>query len=556
MSTHKSQKPGKRYPAPVALFPLLAQPTSALDMIPITPDPTGRGARAWTILSRLPITEGEHACKRIGENAPPWQERLTRLLFGHTDEAGLRVLREAFVTLGKKNSKTTYAAALALVKLLLEEDTREQVLFLAANRNQARIAFDAMSAMIRSDAELASRFEIIDYRHTIRYLATNSQARAIAADMASVVGFNPSFAVVDELHLLGATPKGAKLASQLRTGSVARREPLILSISTKPTDRGEGIFQATYDKAKRIIAGKEVDPRFFAWLCEIPEELDPEDPSNWHWSNPSLGFTVTLARLRSDYESAKFDPAALRDFRSQNLNISPEDSAGEGRWMALATWDSAADDTIDSETVISESRQLYLGIDAGGLDDLSAAVVLGKTKDGDILVFSHQWISRQGFNKRSSVIPYADFLAAGELSVFDNGSGDIQAIGELARELAETKKLSLIGIDAYGAAELAEALQPCGVEVVSVPQGWRIAPAISWIERRLADGTLRHHGSRLLRLNVGNAVVSKVGNARSISKATAVGSGKIDGVAALLNATAACIAREAKPERQYQLFFV
>jgi phage terminase large subunit-like protein len=527
-----------------------------LDAIPVVPDPTGRGARAWEILRRLPITEGEHAGKLIGQNSPPWQERLTRLLFGHTDGSGRRVLREAFVTIGKKNSKTTYAAALALTKLLLEEEVREQVLFLAANRNQARIAFDAMSAMIRADAELSSRCEIIDYRHTIRYAATGSLARAISADMASVVGFNPSFAIVDELDLLGETPKGQKLVNQLRTGSVARREPLLLSISTKPTDRSAGIFEATYEKAKRIIAGKELDPRFFAWLCEIPEHLNAEDPANWHWANPSLGHTVTLERLRSDFESAKSDPAALRDFRSQNLNISPEDSAGERRWMALATWDSAADETIGINTVVEESNQIFLGIDAGGLDDLSAAVVLGRTKNSRALVFSHQWISRQGFNKRSSVIPYADFQAAGELTVFDGGSGDIRAIAELANELAETKKLSLIGIDAYGAAELAEALQHCGVEVVSVPQGWRIAPAISWIERRLADGTLRHHGSRLLRLNVGNAVVSKVGNARSISKATAVGSGKIDGVAALLNATAACIAREAKPERQYQLFFV
>ena len=275
---------------------------------------------------------------------------------------------------------------MAITKLLLEEDQREQVLFLAANRNQARIAFDAMSAMIRSDPELASRFEILDYRHTIRYIATNSQARAIAADMASVLGFNPSFAVVDELHLLGATPKGSKLASQLRTGSVARKEPFIISISTKPTDRSEGIFEAVYEKAKRVIAGTEIDPRFFAWLAEMPEGVDQEDPKNWHWSNPSLGYSVTLERLASDLASARSDPAALRDFRSQNLNINPEDSAGEGRWMALTVWDKAADDTINLESVISESKQIFLGVDAGGLDDLSAAVVLGRTKDDRVLL--------------------------------------------------------------------------------------------------------------------------------------------------------------------------
>ena len=67
---------------------------------------------------------------------------------------------------------------------------------------------------------------------------------------------------------------------------------MLLSISTAPAERSAGIFQSTLAKARRVIAGEEMDPRFFAWLCEIPEHLDPEDPANWHWSNPSLGYTI------------------------------------------------------------------------------------------------------------------------------------------------------------------------------------------------------------------------------------------------------------------------
>jgi phage terminase large subunit-like protein len=82
-----------------------------------------------------------------------------------------------------------------------------------------------------------------------------------------------------------------------------------------------------------------------------------------------------------------------------------------------------------------------------------------------------------------------------------------------------------------------------GVEVQAVPQGWKLTPAVSWVERRLADRVLRHSGSALMRWNIGNATVTRQGNATSISKATAVGSGKIDGVAALLNASAAYLAK-------------
>lgn len=507
----------KPFPAPRPLFPIAKQPAGPLDMIPLVPDPTGRGARAWRILARLPITEGEHAGRLIGENAPPWQERMTRLIFGHVDVRGIRLIREAFACIGKKNGKTAFAAALALTKLLLNEEQREQVVCLAANRMQARIAFDSMAATIRADEGLGERFEIVEHRHSIKYAATNSTATAVSAELASLVGFNPSLALVDELHLLGATPKGAKLVNQARTGNVGRREPLIVSISTAPLDRSEGIFEATMAKARRVIAGEEIDPHFFAWICEMAAGLNPSDPANWHWSNPSLGYTLSLERLKSSFASAQSDPAALRDFRSQNLNIAPEESAGEERWLSLAEWDAAADATITLEALIEEARFVYIGCDAGGLDDLSAITALGKKADGGFLVWSHQWIARRGYEKRKSVNAYDDFIAAGELTTFDNGAGDIEGFREVVSLAAESGKLALIGVDAYGATELGVAFSDCGAEVQAVPQGWKLTPAVSWVGRRLADGNIRHSAAALMRWNVGNAVVTRQGNATSVS---------------------------------------
>lgn len=528
-----------RYPKPAPLFPLDLVPETAIDLIPEVDDPTGRGVRAWSILSRLPITEGEHAGKLIGQNAPPWMPRLTRLLFGHTDERGFRLIREAFVCMAKKNAKTAYGAALGLTKLLLDEEQREQVLFLAENRLQARIAFEAMAAMIRADDVLAERFEIVDGRHFVRYLPTSSQARAISSEMASVVGAGSSLAIVDELHLLGGTPRGAKLVSQIRTGSVARREPMLLSISTAPVDRAEGIFASTYDKARRVISGEEVDPHFFAWICEVPPDLDPEDPDNWHWSNPSLNFTVTRQRLESDLARVRSDPGALRDFRSQNLNIRPEDTAGEGRWLPIEVWDAAADEMLTLPALLRDSVRIAIGTDAGGLDDLAAVTVIGETADGQFLAWSRQWVSRQGYDKRKSVNDYDVYIEAGELTVFDGGGGDIEGIAEVVAAAAASGKLQIIGIDSYGASDIEAALKGCGVEIVAVPQNWRLTPAIIWVERRLTDGALRHCGSSLLRWNVGNAVVERRGNAISISKGTVVGARKIDGLASLLTAVAA-----------------
>ena len=163
-------RPPKRLPPPPALFPITDPVNGPLDMLPVTEDPTGRGERAWDLMSRLPITEGEHAGKRIGENAPPWMPRLVKLIFGHVDQGGHRMLREVFVNIAKKNGKTSAAAALALTFLLLDEAPREQVLFVAATLDQAHIAFNSMAAMIQTDPWLGERFRVIQHRNTIEVL--------------------------------------------------------------------------------------------------------------------------------------------------------------------------------------------------------------------------------------------------------------------------------------------------------------------------------------------------------------------------------------------------
>jgi phage terminase large subunit-like protein len=60
--------------------------------------------------------------------------------------------------------------------------------------------------------------------------------------------------------------------------------------------------------------------------------------------------------------------------------------------------------------------------------------------------------------------------------LFDGGGGDIRGIAEIASAVASTGKLVAIGIDSYGAAEMAEAVKGFGVEVVAVPQSWKLTP--------------------------------------------------------------------------------
>ena len=245
---------------------------------------------------------------------------------------------------------------------------------------------------------------------------------------------------------------------------------------------------------------------------------------------------------------ARSDPNSLRDFRSQNLNIKPEDTAGEGRWLPLEVWDAAADDMLTLPALLRDSVRAAIGTDAGGLDDLAAVTAIGETADGQFLVWSKQWVSRQGYDKRKSVNDYDAYIEAGELTVFDGGGGDIEGIAEVVSAAAATGRLQIIGIDSYGAADIEAALKGYGVEIVAVPQNWRLTPAIIWVRtpphRRRAP-TLRLVAAAMECWQRGGRAPRQRDLDR---KGAVVGARKIDGLASLLTAVAAFLDAPVQPD--------
>ena len=154
-------------------------------------------------------------------------------------------------------------------------------------------------------------------------------------------------------------------------------------------------------------------------------------------------------------------------------------------------------------------------------------------------------VAESPIHSRDELVQY---IAAGELEIFDGGDADIEGFGEVVKTVAARPgKLVGVGIDSYGASDVAATVGEYGVEVIAVPQSWKLTPAITFYERRLAAGTFRHSGSSMLAWNVGNAVIERRGNAKSISKATIVGPGKIDGLAASLTAAAVLLEKAASP---------
>jgi len=70
--------------------------------------------------------------------------------------------------------------------------------------------------------------------------------------------------------------------------------------------------------------------------------------------------------------------------------------------------------------------------------------------------------------------------------------------------------------------------------VIGINQGWRLAGAITALERKLAERTFHHGGTRLMAWCVGNARVEPRANSVLITK-QASGTAKIDPLMAAFN---------------------
>lgn len=156
---------------------------------------------------------------------------ILRPIFGWVDEDGRRRFRKAFIEIPKKNGKTQLIAGLALYMLLGDSEPGAEVYVAAADREQARILFDAAKSMVEGNQSLAKRL-IVFRNRIVRRDDPSAFFQVLSAEAATKHGPNIHCLIIDELH---AQPD-RDLFETLTRGVIARRQPLILLITTAGDD--------------------------------------------------------------------------------------------------------------------------------------------------------------------------------------------------------------------------------------------------------------------------------------------------------------------------------
>ncbi|MCW5704290.1 MAG: terminase large subunit [Bradyrhizobium sp.] len=513
----------------------------------------GEAARAVAIFNklRLPDVIGAPALAEAGAD---WFREIVGALHGSFDPAAReRMIREIFLLAPKKSSKTSYAAALMVTTLLMNQRPRAEFLLVAPTVSLAHIAFSQALGMVDKDPDgfLRKRLHVQEHLRKITDRRTKATLEIKAFDTTVLTGVKPTGVLLDELHEIAKVSAAERIIGQLRGGLLPNPEGFLVFITTQSDEPPRGAFRAELMVARAIRDGK-AQGAMLPVLYEFPEDIandtaDPpawQDSSKWWMVTPNRDRSVTIKRLEDDWAQAKIKgQGEIVRWASQHLNVEIGLALRSDRWVGADLWQRAADRSLTLDALLDRSEVVVIGIDGGGLDDLLGLAALGRDSlTRQWLLWSRAWAHGSVLERRkgeASVL--RDFEAAGELQIVAKMGEDIAEIAALAEQIDESGKLASVGLDPFGVGAIVDALAEVGIagndRVVGITQGWKLTGAIKTAERKLADGTLKHGGCGLMAWAVGNAKVEPRGNAIAITK-QASGSAKIDPLMAAFNAVA------------------
>jgi phage terminase large subunit-like protein len=494
-----------------------------------------RVERVIQFIESLPITSGMLAGQQF--KIRPWQRSILDGIY-RTDGNGKRIVRQAMLTLPRKQGKTALTAALALAHLCgPEAEQRGQVYSAAADRNQAALIYNEMKAIIREVPELDRRIIVRDFTKHLEDVETGSIYMALSADAKTKHGFSASCIIYDEL----AQAPDRKLYDVLMTSMGGRAEPLAIVISTQSSDP-HSIMSELVDYGVQVRDGILEDPTFFPVIYTAPEDADPWSEETWFKCNPALGDFRSLEEMRSAALQAQRIPARETAFRLLYLN---QRVALDSRFIAQADWDACAGEVIPEAL---RGRPSWGGLDTSSTTDLTSLVLYFPEDDGQVLCWFWVPADRMDERQHTDKVPYRTWANEGLIEAPAGRAIDRLAIVRRLAEIASMFDIKGIAYDRWRLEDLKKLLSDEGIDIpiTGWGQGFKdMGPAVDVLETAILNRKIKHPKHPVLTWNVANAVVEiDPAGSRKITKEKSIE--RVDGLVALVMA-AGLHAREPKP---------
>lgn len=465
----------------------------------------------------------------------PWQEQIVRDIFGIVNAEGKRQFRSAYIEIPKKNGKSELAAAIALYLLYGDGEASAEVYSCANDRSQASIVFDVAKRMVEKSPALLKRSKIAAATKRIVNYRNAGFYQVLSAETGTKHGLNISGLVFDEIH---AQPN-RKLYDVMTKGSGdAREQPLFFIITTAGTDK-ESICYELHTKALDIMNGRKIDRSFYPVIYGLSDEDDWNDEANWYKANPSLGYTISIDRVRDAYRDALENPAEENVFKQLRLNIWTNSTVV---WIPEHIYERG---NLPINPAELEGRDCYAGLDLSSTSDITALVLVfpPRTENEKYIVLPFFWLPEETLElrcRRDHVL-YDVWQRQGYILTTEGNVIHYGFIERFIERLGEKYHIIEIAYDRWNATQMVQNLEDMGFTMVPFGQGFKdMSPPSKELYKLLMEGNINHGGNPVLKWMAQNVVMRQdpAGNIKPDKERSVE---KIDGIVALIMGLDRCI---------------
>lgn len=468
---------------------------------------------------------------------PPF-ERIVRRIYGPTAADGSRQIRTVYLQVGKGSRKTSLAAALALLHTFGPERVPTGQNFVAAaDRNQARIAFEEALSIVNATVKLSDGARPVDSKNRLVHVASGSRFEAVSSDGKKKHGSTPNFVLVDELW---AHAK-ADLWHAMRTGATKVAGSLLV-VATTAGRGNESPDYPIHEYAKKVQAGAIIDPTFLPIIFEANRDDPWDDEAIWGTVLPGLAYgypdLVSLRQMAAEARERPGDRAAFEQFF---LGIRQDNSLSP--FVDMRVYDEGA-------RAVPDGMPAWLAVDMSTTTDLTAVVACIKLPDSeDFILLPFFFVPADNLRGRAERdgVPYPEWAAKGFITATVGNVIDPRAVEACIRGLCERFDVREINFDPAYAQAVMGPLTDDGFPTATMRQGWLTqAPALNVLEGLILSEKIVHGGQPVLRWCFENVAIhtDSAGN-RTMHKGKS--RDRIDGAVATWMAVARAAREEQSP---------
>lgn len=458
-----------------------------------------------------------------------WQKAAVAAIFGIVDDNGVRVYREVFIVIARKNGKSLLASAIIAYMAYLEPEYGQEIYCLAPKLDQAALVYDGFYKMVIAEPELE---ELAQKRRSDIYIADNNTfIKPIAFNARKSDGFNPQLVICDELAAWQGDG-GLKQYEVMKSALGARRQPLILGITTAGYVN-DGIYDELFKRATGVLKGGSKERRLLPLLYTIDDVDKWNDLTELRKANPNINVSVSEEFFKDEIAVAETSLSKRSEFLCKYCNIKQNASTAFLDYVVVEQ--AAADVTLE------QFRGCYCvaGLDLSQTTDLTAASVVIE-KSGILYAFTQFFMpaSRLETLQATDGVPYDLFVKKGIVTLSGDNYVDYNDVYNWFMQIIRDYELYIlqIGYDRYSAKYLVEQLEGAGLHTDDVYQGENLTPVIREFEGIIKDGNFKIANNNLLKSHFLNVALKQNMETRKFRPVKIEQRAHIDGFVSVIDA--------------------